>query len=172
MLVHFSVENWMSFRDEASLSMLATRERQHSTHISSIDQYDIKALPAAVIYGGNASGKSNLVKALSFAEKFITENGRIIHVYGRLRKDPPWQLTEINWEAFGPVSRAPYARPQLGPPQYWSDVKRLLDHAYEASQGLQTIAPDKTLAESGSIPDHIQRARKAIADPDAFGNGL
>jgi hypothetical protein len=112
-------------------------------------------------------GLGHLDRFANYAEKFITENDRIIHVYGRLRKDPPWQLTDINWEAFGQVSLASgYALAQGVPPQFWNDVKRLLDHAYEASQGLQTIAPDKALAESGSIPDHIQKARKAIADAE------
>ena len=111
-------------------------------------------------------GLGHLARFADYAEKFITENDRIIHVYGRLRKDPPWQLTQINWEAFGQVFLASGAGVQAGPPQFWNDVKALLDHAYEASQGLQTIAPDKTLAESGSIPDHIQKARKAIADAE------
>jgi hypothetical protein len=111
-------------------------------------------------------GLQHLDRFANYAEKFITENDRIIHVYGRLRKDPPWQLTQINWEALGGVSLVSGAVAQAGPPDFWTDVKALLDHAYEASQGLQTIAPDKTLGESGSIPDHIQKARKAIADAE------
>jgi hypothetical protein len=110
-------------------------------------------------------GLGHLARFTNYAEKFIT-NDRIVHVYGRLRKDPPWQLTQINWEAFGRVSLAGDFVVQAGPPQLWNDVKALLDHAYEASQGLQTIAPEKALAESGSIPDHIQKARKAIADAE------
>jgi AAA15 family ATPase/GTPase len=73
MLIRFSIENWMSFRDEATLEMIATREEQHSNHIASVQKYGLKLLPIAVIYGGNAAGKSNLVKALSFAQQFITD---------------------------------------------------------------------------------------------------
>jgi len=73
MLLRFSVENWMSFRDEATLDLVATREEQHSEHIAAIEKYDLKLLPVAAIYGANASGKSNLVKALAFAQKFITD---------------------------------------------------------------------------------------------------
>jgi hypothetical protein len=113
---------------------------------------------------GLFSGIGNLARFTQQAEKFITESDRIIHVYGRLRKDPPWQLTDINWEAFGRVSLAGGAIVQPGPPQLWADVKAVLDHAYEASLGLQTIAPEKAPADSGSIPDHIQKARKAIAE--------
>jgi AAA15 family ATPase/GTPase len=77
MLLRFSVQNWMSFRDEATLSMIATRERQHSEHASWIERYDTKVLPIAVIYGGNASGKSNLVKALRFAQKLIVSPPKV-----------------------------------------------------------------------------------------------
>jgi len=72
MLLRFSVENWMSFRDEATLDMVATREEQHSEHITPVEKYHLKLLPVAAIYGANASGKSNLIKALRFAQQFIT----------------------------------------------------------------------------------------------------
>jgi hypothetical protein len=32
-------------------------------------------------------------------------------------------------------------------------VRAILDHAYEASQGLQIIAPEKALAERNTVPD-------------------
>lgn len=73
MLLRFSVENWMSFRDEATLNMVATREEQHFEHIVPIEKYSLKLLPVAAIYGANASGKSNLIKALRFAQLFITD---------------------------------------------------------------------------------------------------
>ncbi len=73
MLLRFSVENWMSFRDEATLDLVATREEQHSNHLAPIAKFGLKVLPVSAIYGANASGKSNLVKALSFAQHFITD---------------------------------------------------------------------------------------------------
>lgn len=71
MLLRFSVSNWMSFRDEAILDMTATREKQHSEHLATVPKYEVRVLPVAAIYGGNASGKSNLVKALQFAKNFV-----------------------------------------------------------------------------------------------------
>lgn len=73
MLLRFSVKNWMSFRDESTLDLVATREKQHSNHIATIEKYGLKMLPVAAIYGANASGKSNLIKALRFAERFIVD---------------------------------------------------------------------------------------------------
>ncbi len=71
MLVSVTVENWMSFRQPATLSMIATRERQHSSRIPRVDRYNLRILPIATIYGGNASGKTNLCKAVNFAKLLI-----------------------------------------------------------------------------------------------------
>lgn len=73
MLIKFEVENWMSFRDRVSFSMVASKETQHRNRIANIDKYKMRMLPVAAIYGGNASGKSNLFNALWFARKLITQ---------------------------------------------------------------------------------------------------
>lgn len=72
MLVSFSVENWMSFQNRSTLSMLATLERQHGDRVPFVKKYNARILPVAVIYGGNASGKTNLFKALHFVRDFVT----------------------------------------------------------------------------------------------------
>jgi hypothetical protein len=112
-------------------------------------------------------GLGHLAKFSEYAEKFITDNDRILHVYGRVRKDPPWELTDVNWKAFGGVSRAA-AMSQINPPKFWTDAKTILDHAFEASRGLQIIAPEKALAENAPVPDHIQKARTAIAEAECL----
>lgn len=72
MLISFSLENWSSFKDKVSFSLVAGRERQHNERLYHVPKYKFNVLPIAAIYGGNASGKTNLIKALSFAEAFIT----------------------------------------------------------------------------------------------------
>lgn len=71
MLIRFAVENWMSFREEVILSMIASSERQHSERLRPLSNYRTRILPIASVYGGNASGKSNLIKAIHFAQDFI-----------------------------------------------------------------------------------------------------
>lgn len=71
MIISFSLENWMSFRDPVTFSMLATEERRHGGRITKLGKYQTKVLPIAAVYGGNASGKSNLFKALSFAKSLV-----------------------------------------------------------------------------------------------------
>ncbi|MGD9895653.1 MAG: ATP/GTP-binding protein [Candidatus Methylacidiphilaceae bacterium] len=71
MIVSFSLENWMSFRDQVKFLMVATRERQHGERVPHLAKYRTRVLPIAAIYGGNASGKTNFFRALSFAKKLV-----------------------------------------------------------------------------------------------------
>ena len=77
MIIRFSVENWMSFRDQATFSMLASRERQHGVRVPKLGKYQTRVLPIAAIYGGNASGKTNFFKALHFAKTLVVRGTRL-----------------------------------------------------------------------------------------------
>src|SRR5436305_1471032 len=63
----------MSFQSKATFSMIASRERQHSERIAKIGKLKLAVLPIAAVYGGNASGKTNLFKALHFAKSLIVK---------------------------------------------------------------------------------------------------
>ena len=73
MIISFSVENWMSFRNRVHFSMVASRERQHGSRVPRLTKYQTRILPVAAIYGGNASGKTNLFKALNFAKWLVVK---------------------------------------------------------------------------------------------------
>ncbi|MCL1891844.1 MAG: ATP-binding protein [Alphaproteobacteria bacterium] len=66
MLVKYSVSNFGSFDSEQEISFEKTGSRQHLDHIVS-DEY----LSGAVIYGANASGKSNFMNSLSWLSLLI-----------------------------------------------------------------------------------------------------
>lgn len=70
MLIRFCVENFLSFKEQVEFSMVAGRSRKHPDHIVKVR--DLRLLKTGVIYGANASGKTNLIKAMSFARDFIT----------------------------------------------------------------------------------------------------
>ena len=77
MLIRFTVSNFMSFKDEVEFSMVAGRGRRHPDHIlTRKSKRDLRLLKTAVIYGANASGKTNLLKALEFAQQFIIDGTR------------------------------------------------------------------------------------------------
>ncbi|MDR1270907.1 MAG: ATP-binding protein [Planctomycetaceae bacterium] len=77
MLISFDLENWRSFRDKSAFNLTASREKQHSDRLPHFEKYDLRLLPTAAIYGGNASGKSNFFSAFQFAQKIITEGVRV-----------------------------------------------------------------------------------------------
>ena len=77
MLIRFTVENFMSFKDEVEFSMVAGRPRMHPEHVYRVPKRrDLRLLKTGVIYGANASGKSNLIKAMDFAQELIIEGTR------------------------------------------------------------------------------------------------
>lgn len=78
MLLKFEFSNFCSFRDRTELSLAPTREKMHRTeHVYSADEDGgTEVLRAAVIYGENASGKSNFIRALEFAKRFVTRGVR------------------------------------------------------------------------------------------------
>lgn len=75
MLIEFSVGNYRSFKDENTFSMLAanleeTDEFLDKNNLFAIDK-NHKLLKSNVIYGPNASGKSNFVQAIFFMRYFV-----------------------------------------------------------------------------------------------------
>lgn len=67
MLVNISASNFKSFDKTERLSMISSSKIQtHTGHVRKIK--DTKILKNAVIYGANASGKSNLVEILRFMQ--------------------------------------------------------------------------------------------------------
>lgn len=67
MLIEFSVSNFRSFREKQTLSMVASPrlgKKQNVFDPELAGEHFPKLLKVAAIYGPNASGKSNLVKAL------------------------------------------------------------------------------------------------------------
>ena len=63
MLVQFSVENYMSIKEKVVFSMLASSDKELAENL--IESKNEKCLKSAVIYGANASGKSNFLKAIN-----------------------------------------------------------------------------------------------------------
>lgn len=70
MLIDFTVENYKSIKDSMTFTMEATAIKDHSKNIFEDGKKNL--LKSAVIYGPNASGKSNLLNAMNFMRDFIT----------------------------------------------------------------------------------------------------
>lgn len=66
MLIEFKVKNFRSYKDEASLTFEALPEKFNENNIAEIQTKNgtMRILKSAAILGSNASGKSNLIRAL------------------------------------------------------------------------------------------------------------
>ena len=72
MLIKISVENFKSFDQKEELSMISSSKMQgNKSHRMKIKQTQL--LKNAVVYGANASGKSNLVAAFAFIKTVLME---------------------------------------------------------------------------------------------------
>lgn len=72
MLMQFSVENFRSIKEEQSLSMVKNASKElPENFFDPLAPSTQELLNTAVIYGANASGKSNFLKALLHMEKII-----------------------------------------------------------------------------------------------------
>ena len=69
MLVGFAVSNYKSFKDEQSISFEASKITRHKTHVTV--KKNKRILKSGLIFGANAGGKSNLVKAVKFSREII-----------------------------------------------------------------------------------------------------
>ncbi len=74
MLLQFSIKNYRSFRDEATLYMEATSKKEHVGSL--IEFQNKKYIPAVAIFGRNGSGKSNIIRAFWLGVQFITNAQR------------------------------------------------------------------------------------------------
>ncbi|EAH5016227.1 ATP-binding protein [Campylobacter coli] len=70
MLIEFRVENFLSIQDEQVLSMMASKDNTFFDSHTNGDK-KLALLKSSVIYGANASGKSNIIKALAIMKKIV-----------------------------------------------------------------------------------------------------
>ena len=80
MLLDFRVKNFRSLRDEQTLSLVAAKDK--SLQVLNTMPSGIKAAPtllrSVAIYGPNAGGKSNLIKALQYMRAVVAESASVM----------------------------------------------------------------------------------------------
>lgn len=80
MIEEISFKNVLSFKDETTLSFEATSDTNiESSHVVTMPNGS-RLLKLAIIFGANASGKSNLLRALECLHKFWTSNPTTMEV--------------------------------------------------------------------------------------------
>jgi AAA15 family ATPase/GTPase len=76
MLIRYNIKNFRSFKNLTSLSLKANRQTTLNANL--IRNYNERILPSAVIYGANASGKTNIILSFEIL-KTIVIKGSISH---------------------------------------------------------------------------------------------
>ena len=69
MLIRFAVENFLSFKENTQFSMMAGKATRHSSHVAMCGNRRI--LKGSFLFGANASGKTNFIRAVAFARKIV-----------------------------------------------------------------------------------------------------
>lgn len=94
MLLRFRVSNHRSIKGTQELSMVASSQNDNEGYVIKRGRY--RVLPVAVIYGANASGKSNVLDALGFMSK--------LHISPlRLKSDIDSQQSGVSRDSFALV---------------------------------------------------------------------
>lgn len=79
-LIEFKVGNFRSFKDVATLSMVAAKLNSRNNELDEKNVFrvddNLSLLTTAAIYGANASGKSNIVAAMNFMRRFVLSSSR------------------------------------------------------------------------------------------------
>lgn len=89
MLMSFSVQNFGSIGDMQTLNLMTGKSRGKSNHLMPV--YKKKALKFSYIYGGNASGKSTLIRAIHYG-KMVIQNGYMDKRFMSINKtNPNWK---------------------------------------------------------------------------------
>jgi AAA15 family ATPase/GTPase len=104
MLIRATFSNLYSFDKAQTISFVAGKGRTlHHHMVRRKNRNEPSLLKAAIVYGANASGKSNIVKCFDLAQKLIVKGShideQILRVPFRLRKDadkePSWFEFEL-----------------------------------------------------------------------------
>ena len=90
MLIEFKVANFRSFHEEQTFSLVASKDKAHPDNL--IDCGKFKLLKAAAVYGANASGKSNLIKAIRVMEQLVRSSATKLNVGDPIAGISPFRL--------------------------------------------------------------------------------
>lgn len=79
MLLQFSIKNFRTFKGKATLSLIASNYDKDTREVENVFEdkaFNYRLLKSAVIYGANASGKSNLLEAIAFMRHFVINSSK------------------------------------------------------------------------------------------------
>ncbi len=98
MLIRFKVSNFLSFDDMQEISMISGKPRLKENHIQN-GKDKLKLLKFSALFGANASGKSNLLKAMVYAQSIILRGMKFSsNLYCKIHSDNKEKITSFDFE--------------------------------------------------------------------------
>jgi uncharacterized protein len=88
-LIRFRARNFRSLKEEQELSLVASSLKDSPEAVTQVKGLDLGLVRAAAIYGANASGKSNVIRALAYMSSAV-------------------QNSQRQWAPEGPILREPF----------------------------------------------------------------
>ena len=112
MLLRFGVQNHLSIRDRQEIVLTAAKRITRTGRVMPVPILREDAVPLAVVYGANASGKSNLVYAIQEMRRHI-------------------EMSHRSWGADDPIPHAPFLLDQVSAnkPTAFDCMFTINDHA-------------------------------------------
>lgn len=96
MIQEFKVKNFLSFKDEVTFSFEATSDLFSEEYQVVTMANGVRLLRLAIVYGFNASGKTNLLRAFDFVTRFCSSD---YSVAGRSTGAQPFKLNDVSIKA-------------------------------------------------------------------------
>ena len=88
MIIQITIGNFLSFKEQSTLSLVASalKEIQIPSEgiIFSVGATGLSLMKSAVVYGANASGKSNFIKAFEFFKWYVINSSKDIQAGERV----------------------------------------------------------------------------------------
>jgi len=103
MIQEFSLKNFLSFNDKQTINFLATSDKTHLDELTYEPKEGVRILKLLMVYGANASGKSNLLSALQSLWMMLIspknkENSKIsFYKPFKLNTDKPIEFGIVFW---------------------------------------------------------------------------
>jgi uncharacterized protein len=90
-LIQFSVRNYRSIRNTVTLDFVASRIKSKDSRVDEKNVFTfnkLRILKSIGLYGANASGKSNVIKALIFMQDFIRNSSSKLQIGDEISVEP------------------------------------------------------------------------------------
>ena len=88
MIIQFTTGNFLSFKEQSTLSLAASALKEIQVPaediIFSVGTAGLLLMKSAVVYGANASGKSNFIKAFEFFKWYVINSSKDIQAGERV----------------------------------------------------------------------------------------